>query len=307
MENCICVDVMIPAFHPDGRLKELLKRLHMQEYPVRQIYIINTRTKEFPDEVKEFPRVKVLHIEPEEFDHGGTRNKGAGLSDAPVILFMTQDALPADKKLVGELVKSLYQSERVAVSYARQLPDKDCDCIERYTRQFNYPKAGCLKGKEDIERLGIKTFFCSDVCAAYKKEIFDKMGGFSEKTIFNEDMILAGRMVLEGYQVAYAAEARVVHSHNYKGVQQFHRNFDLGVSQAEHPEVFGGIHSESEGIRLVKDTALFLWKSRRPWLIPVLIYKSGCKYLGYKLGVNYKRLPKSFVKKCSMSKKYWND
>ncbi len=34
--------------------------------------------------------------------------------------------------------------------------------------------------------------------------------------------------------------------------QQFHRNFDLGVSQAEHPEIFEGVPSEGEGSGLVK-------------------------------------------------------
>lgn len=50
-------------------------------------------------------------------------------------------------------------------------------------------------------------------------------------------MILAGRMVQAGYKVAYAAEARVIHSHNYSGLQQFHRNFDLAVSQADNPNL----------------------------------------------------------------------
>ena len=75
-----------------------------------------------------------------------------------------------------------------------------------------------------------------------------KAGGFCKKTIFNEDMILAGHMINAGYKVAYVAEARVIHSHNYTGMQQFHRNFDMAVSQAEHPEVFDGIKSENEGI-----------------------------------------------------------
>ena len=56
-------------------------------------------------------------------------------------------------------------------------------------------------------------------------------------------------MINAGYKVAYVAEARVIHSHNYTGMQQFHRNFDMAVSQAEHPEVFEGIKSESEGIK----------------------------------------------------------
>lgn len=95
--------------------------------------------------------------------------------------------------------------ELVGVSYARQLPASDCDFIERYTRRFNYPEESRIKGKEDIPELGIKTFFCSNVCAAYRRDVYEALGGFSRRTIFNEDMILAGRMVQAGYKVAYAA------------------------------------------------------------------------------------------------------
>ena len=59
-------------------------------------------------------------------------------------------------------------------------------------------------------------------------------------------------MLQDDYAIAYVAEARVIHSHNYGCAAQFHRNFDLAVSQADHPEVFAGIHSEGEGIRLVR-------------------------------------------------------
>ncbi len=72
-------------------------------------------------------------------------------------------------------------------------------------------------------------------------------------------MIFAGKAVLQDdYAIAYVAEARVIHSHNYGCAAQFHRNFDLAVSQADHPEVFAGIHSEGEGIRLVRQTARYL-------------------------------------------------
>lgn len=48
-----------------------------------------------------------------------------------------------------------------------------------------------------------------------------EMGGFITHTIFNEDMIYAGKIVLKGYLVAYQADARVFHSHNYGNVEQF--------------------------------------------------------------------------------------
>jgi rhamnosyltransferase len=119
-------------------------------------------------------------------------------------------------------------------------------------------------------------------------------------------MIYAGRAVKAGYAIYYASKARVVHSHNYSGLTQFHRNFDMAVSQADHPEIFQMAPSENEGIRLVKSTAGFLVKQKKPWLIVPLIWQSGCKYLGYLLGKNYKKLPMSLVRAFSMQKSYWD-
>jgi rhamnosyltransferase len=97
----------------------------------------------------------------------------------------------------------------------------------------------------------------------------------------------------------------VIHSHNYNCTQQFKRNFDLAVSQADHPEVFGGIRSESEGIRLVKQTAHYLSEQHKPWLIPGMFVKSGFKYMGYRMGKAYHMLPQWLVMKCTMNREYW--
>ena len=138
------------------------------------------------------------------------------------------------------------------------------------------------------------------------REIYERIGGFVSRAIFNEDMIYAGTMVQNGYNVAYAADARVYHSHNYSGRQQFHRNFDLGVSQAEHPEIFEGVPSEGEGIRLVKRSLGYLIRTGHFWLIPQLIWQSGMKYAGYFLGKRYRKLPRKVVLACTMSPYYWN-
>jgi rhamnosyltransferase len=153
--------------------------------------------------------------------------------------------------------------------------------------------------------MGIKTFFCSDVCAAYKRSVYDELGGFVKKAIFNEDMVYAATAVKAGYKVAYAADASVYHSHNYTGKQQFHRNFDLGVSQAQHPEVFEGISSESEGVSTVKKTIKYLWESGHKTEIFRLIYTSGCKFIGYRLGKAYRKLPRKIVLACTSNRNYW--
>lgn len=299
------VDVIIPTYHPDENTVLLVKKLLKQTYPIRKIHIIDTETGSFPKELEQLDdRIWITRIQPKEFDHGGTRHKGAMESTAEIVVYMTQDALPANDRLIEELVKPFDQKE-VAAAYARQLPNAECKVIERYTRAFNYPETSRVKSLKDLDTLGIKTFFCSDVCAAYRKSVYESLGGFEEKVIFNEDMIMAARMIQSGASVAYVAEAKVIHSHNYGCVEQFKRNFDLAVSQAEHPEVFGQVKSESEGIKLVKDTARYLIRIHKPWLIISLVVKSGFKYLGYRFGKQYRMLPKRVILACTMNKRYW--
>lgn len=301
------VDVIIPTYKPDERVVLLVKKLLKQSYPLREIHLIDTDTGIFPEELIQLSdKIKVTHIPKEKFDHGGTRHKGMLKSKAEIVVFMTQDALPANEYLIEELVKPFAEKD-IAVSYARQLPDQECKVIERYTRSFNYPKQSRVKSIEDLDTLGIKTYFCSDVCAAYRKDVYESLGGFEEKTIFNEDMIMAAKIIQSGFKIAYIAEAKVIHSHNYSCMQQFRRNFDLAVSQAEHPEIFENVKSESEGIRLVVDTARYLVKIKKPWLIFSLIIKSGFKFLGYRFGKNYRKLPEWLIAKCTMNPGYWEE
>ncbi len=305
------VDVIIPVYKPERGFLTLVERLETQTTPVNRIIIMNTEQKYFDRLLYgtalegKYHNITVKHLSKREFDHGHTRNQGVKLSRADVFIMMTQDAIPADEYLVERLLAGL-RDEGTAVAYARQLPGRDSGEIERYTRGFNYPEQSGIKTKADLPRLGIKTFFCSNVCAAYKREIFDALGGFVNRAIFNEDMLYAAGAVNADYHIAYVAEAKVYHSHNYTYRQQFHRNFDLGVSQADHPEVFAAYPSESEGIRLMKSMVAHLKKKGMGNKIPDAILQSGFKYAGYLCGKRYRRLPRRLVIAMSSNKDYWN-
>lgn len=310
-ENVDKVDVIIPVYKPDHKFLTLIERLEQQSVPVNRIIVINTEQKYFDRLIygtsfqKDHHNVIVKHISKREFDHGKTRNRGVQCSDADYFVMMTQDAVPADEFLLEELLKP-FGKERVAAAYARQLADEDSSEAEKYTRSFNYPDSSTIKTKADLERLGIKTFFCSNVCAAYNRKIFDELGGFVKHTIFNEDMIYAAGAVEAGYGIAYAAEARVFHSHDYSCSEQFHRNFDLGVSQAQHPEVFAAYPAESEGVRLVKQTMQHLREVGLKRQIPRVIMQSVFKYIGYLFGKHYRCLPGKLIVAMSSNKEYWN-
>ncbi len=338
------IDVIIPVYKPGRELPVLLERLAGQTMPVHKIILMNTEEKYFreliaktgTDPVKAFDNVEVHHLSKKDFDHGGTRHKAVQYSQADIFVMMTQDAMPADSHLIEELTVHLRKeleegpepSEkkepcregagqagsgpeppkrrvRVAAAYARQLPGEDSSEAERISRYFNYPEKSRIKTAADLNTMGIKAFFCSNVCAAYRRDLYEESGGFVRHTIFNEDMIYAAGAVRAGYGIAYEAKARVNHSHNYTNMQQLRRNFDLGVSQAEHPEIFARVPSEAEGKKLVTAAFRYLKRKGRLYRFPGFCVQCAFKYAGYRLGKNYKRLPKRWVMALTADKDYW--
>ena len=312
------VGVVIPVFCPGQLFHELLRRLARQTHIPEEVVIINTipdprrrgaaqqtEAAELAEEFQtSFPSLTVLEVRQKDFGHGRTRNLGIGHTDTELVLCMTQDALPRDSRLVERLIRA-FDDPAVAAAYARQLPGKRSSVLEAETRIFNYPASSAIKSAEDLNRFGIKTFFCSDVCAMWRRSVYDQTGGFEKNVIFNEDMILAGKMIQNGYRIAYCADAQVYHAHHYSGIRQLHRNFDLGVSQADYPEIFNMASSSREGLRFVRQTTSDLIRSGRGYLIPQFLWQSGCKYAGYQLGKRYRKLPKRLVSVLTDSPAYW--
>lgn len=301
------VDVIIPTYKPDKKFIDLVEKLNKQTVLPRKIIVMNTEEKLWNVTLPEnADNVEVHHIAKQEFDHGKTRDTGVGMSDADICVLMTMDAVPVDNTLLEELIKPLLEEDGVAASYGRQMAYDNSSYTEKLTREYNYPAKPCIKSKEDIERLQIKAFFCSNVCCAYDRKIYVELGGFIHKTIFNEDMIYAAKAVKAGYKIAYAADAKVYHSHEFTGAQQFHRNFDNGVSHAQNPEVFEGIKQEGEGMRMVKMVLSKLVKKGHLLQAIRYIWVTGCKYIGFKLGCRYTKLPKWLVMHCTSDKSYFS-
>ena len=194
----------------------------------------------------------------------------------------------------------------IACVYGRQLPGKDSSPYEKLSRLHNYSELSRTKTKEDIKTLGIKAFFCSDVCCAYRRDIYEECGGFVRNTVFNEDMIMARRFLDKGYAVRYEGTAAVIHSHDYGVMEQLRRNFDLGASQAMFPDVFGGISSESEGIKFATSSIKILMKKGRPLLVPGFCMQCFFKLVGFRLGKKYASLPNAVIMKLTSNKNYWN-
>ena len=272
------IDVIIPVYRPTEKLHKVLYRLCRQTHLPEQIILLHTRDgiKLDVSVCKDRVSVTEIPILEKEFDHGRTREQGIWMSDAEV----------------------LNEHPDAVAAYARQIPDQNCGLLEKYTRVFNYPPKSQIKSQKDLPKLGIKTYFCSNVCAAYRRGVYLELGGFPYPAIFNEDLIFAAGAIQNGWKIIYKADARVIHSHEYTYRELIRRNFDQGVSQACHPEIFERVKSEKEGIHLICTLVKKLLKERK-------YVESGCKYLGYQMGKHYRQLPESFIMKLTMNHNYW--
>ncbi|WP_141501866.1 glycosyltransferase family 2 protein [Paenibacillus luteus] len=299
-ESASKVSVIIPTLNAGTELEQLLERLQRQSVLPYEIIVIDSCSTDGTAELAQRAGARVMKVDRAEFDHGGTRNRAAMEARGDILMFMTQDALPYDDKLIEELIRPLAEGDKVVYAYARQIARPEATLLEKLARQHNYPQQSEVKSYEDIEQLGIKTFFCSNVCSAIRRETFESMGRFQEPVIFNEDLFMAAKCVLTGYKVAYSAKAVVYHSHNYTVMQQFKRYFDNGISMRCNTWITPYSAVGKAGSKLVKLQLKELHRKRQWLLVPKLVAESAAKLIGYKLGMNYRLLPAFVTRKLSM-------
>lgn len=312
------ISVIIPTLNAGASFAELLKRLKEQSCPPHEIIVIDSESLDGTPQIAKDAGARVLHVQRSQFDHGGTRNRAAEAAQGQILMFMTQDAMPENEHLIAELTAPLFfkqsnEEERagaaeegsIVMAYARQLPYPAASPIERLARESNYPGKSRLQSYADVEEMGLKAFFCSNVCSAMTKEMFLKMGKFQEPVIFNEDLFMAAKCILSGYRVAYCSDARVFHSHDYTIKQQFKRFFDNGLSLSLNAMIRPYRSIGGAGSRMVLHQAKGLWREKNAIYIPRLIAESGAKWLGFKLGNHHHRLPKGLIAKFSMHKAIW--
>lgn len=300
------ITVIIPVLNGAGTLRELLASFTIQTLKPSEVVVVDSASRDDSVKVAEEYGAKVISISQDQFDHGGTRAFAGRRAQYGIIVYFTQDVLPAHRNVIRNLVKPLESDETIAVSYGRQLPAFDAEEIPRHLRLFNYSADSYVRGFDDREQYGLQTVFASNSCAAYKKEALEKIDFFRDDLIFGEDTIAVGRLLKHGYKVAYAADADVYHSHNYSWSEEFRRYFDIGVLHTVENwllDTYGS--AENRGVEYMKSGISHLSRCRKYSLIADFMVRVALKFLGYRLGRHYTRIPGKILPELSMNRNWW--
>lgn len=246
------LSVVIPTLNAADEIDSLLDTIEAQSLQPLDILVVDSSSDDGTvDEVAKHPCVNLVRIERKEFNHGSTRDMALRRSAGEFVCFLTQDAAPASNRYLERLVAPFLADDSIALVTGRQLPKGDARRFEQLVRKFNYPKAPSVRSKSDLPKYGIKTFFASDTCSAYRRTAYLECGGFDHVNT-NEDMLMAARFIASGWKVAYEPRAEVYHSHNLTPSQQFARNRAVGFFLETHADDLMQASEIGEGGRLVK-------------------------------------------------------
>ena len=208
------IDIICPLYNASNFIESLHKSLLKQEnVKINKIKYILTESADESENILKINKCDYQKIKKNEFSHSLVRENAAKGSDADIICFITQDIVIERNDWLEKLVAPIINGEADAC-YSRQLTKYNN--IEKYTREYNYPKKSFIKSKKDISELGLKTFFFSDASSAIKNETFKKLNYFDNKNLpISEDMYIAFKLITNNYKIKYCADSIVYHSHNF--------------------------------------------------------------------------------------------
>jgi glycosyltransferase involved in cell wall biosynthesis len=177
--------------------------------------------------------VRSFSIPRSEFQHGRTRNLAAAHGSGEFLVFITQDAEPADRLWLGDLVGTLQRHPRAAGVFGRHLPRPEASPFTKRDLQgfFRHLDGQPLERSKfwDLERwrsadpvFRRELHFFSNNNACLRRSVWRRRP-FPEVE-YGEDQVWAARILSERYPLIYAPRAAVIHSHDYDPASRYERS-----------------------------------------------------------------------------------
>ncbi len=297
------VSVIIPVLNAERWMPELLAAIFAQQpSPPDEVILVDSMSRDRTCEIaRRFERVRIVPIA--DFRHGRARNLGAREASGDLLVFVTQDALPANGRWLERLCAP-FVDPAVAAAYSRWLPRGSVDPIEAFQIAFHFPPGPpVVRRAAPGQPLDYAAVFFSNVSSAVRRAAWETHP-FDETLLMCEDQQLSRDLLRDGHAIAYASDSIVLHSHRYTLTQTFRRYFDTAIAFRQVFERHGFADNVRMGRRyMAEEIRHMLRQSPRWW--PYYAAYTFVRALGTTLGHNAHRLPRSWVRRMSYHPAYW--
>ena len=236
--------VIIPTKNAMSVLPKVVEQALSQRTPWSyEVICIDSGSKDGTKEyLRRLDRIRLVEIEPSEFGHGKTRNLGVELAASEFVAFLTHDAQPVNENWLANLVAVAERDPQIAgvfgrhVAYQNASPFTKSDLDRHFAGFLAHPLVVYrdldLERYEKDEGWRQLLHFYSDNNSLMRKSVWQKIP--YPDVEFAEDQIWAKSIIEAGYRKAYAPEAVVYHSHEYRVIEQLRRAFDESRNFAKY-------------------------------------------------------------------------
>jgi rhamnosyltransferase len=270
----------------------LLQQLFSQKFDGNyEIIVIDSGSTDGTPEIAQSFPVKIIHIKPEEFHHGRTRNLGAEQASGRILVYITQDALPLHDNWLHKLTDDL-KNPQVAMVVGRQIPWPTTKPPEKFFYSYYFPehKIEVVRDASDYYR---DNMFISNVNSAIKKDVWQQFK-FSEDIVRAEDKEFAKRILLADWKIVYQPDAVVYHAHDFSLRSIFQRSVDIGIALNQGVSVPRSRNWVINRLGYFAREAKYIVSNKGGWKwLPYSVAYEASKLLGVAVGWLRGRMPRN--------------
>lgn len=276
------IDIICPLYNAGNYIEKLNKSLLKQKnVNINKIIYILTKSSDNSVEILKKNKCYYEEIEKKDFSHSLVRERAAKKSKADIICFITQDIVIKNDNWLENLIEPIINNEAEA-SYSRQI--SKFNNLEKYTREINYPNYSFIKSKENLDELGLKTFFFSDASSAIKRSVFKKLNYYDGKNLsINEDMYIAYKLIINNYKIKYCADSIIYHSHNFS-LKELYNRYKLTGQFFKENSYLDNYGTNKSGCGLAKYVLIMAIKDKNIKVLIRFPFDMVVRFIGMKVG-----------------------
>ncbi|TXE09277.1 glycosyltransferase family 2 protein [Gelidibacter salicanalis] len=236
----ITISIVIPVKNGISTIERCLNAIFSQTIiKEAEVIIIDSGSTDGTLEVLKNYDVRLYQIDPNNFNHGATRNFGVSLANGEIIVMTVQDAMASDSKWLESLITPFEDASIAGVCGRQMIAHDNQNNPGAWTETFSDPqfrKVSFSKAElvqmSPVERKNNCGW--DNVTAAYRKDMLQQIP--FPITNYSEDIHWAWQMYHKGFHLGYAPQASVFHYHHENYIYRYKRHF---IEITNHFRVYG--------------------------------------------------------------------
>ena len=194
--------LVIRAYNEDSHIGRLLEGVRQQTVQDVEIILVDSGSTDGTVAIAKTFGARIVHIPSTEFTFGRSLNLGIQAASREYIVIASAHVYPVYPDWLESLLRP-FEDERVALTYGKQRGPQTAYFSEQQIYHQWYPDSSAPRQK---------TAFCNNANAAIRKRLWQQHP-YDETLTGLEDLGWAKWAKEQGHEIAYVAEAELIHVH----------------------------------------------------------------------------------------------